>query len=164
MSKQCQITLYWHFCCYLNAQLTINRQSFRNAAVSSQWSGNIWLLRLSMPEPVLSRHHHHNKFMNEKLSNEPDEERRAVTTCHSVITLIVNIQAPELSTSLSRFSLALSFSPNATSVGVLSSSKRLIQVLLEDIWMHQLHLYCVRLFATPFILNLNYSRSSPWRP
>ena len=57
----------------------------------------------------LSPHHRHNKFMNEKLSNKPDEERRAVTTCHSVITLIVNIQASELSTSLPCLSLALSY-------------------------------------------------------
>ena len=83
----------------------------RNAGVSSRWSGNIWLLLLSRTRlrPVLSPHHRHNKFMNEKLSNKPDEERRAVTTCHSVITLIVNIQASELSTSLPCLSLALSY-------------------------------------------------------
>ena len=136
----------------------------RNAGVSSQWSGNIWLLLLSRTRlSPLSPHHRHNKFMNEKLSNEPDEERRAVTTCHPVITLIVNIQASELSTSLPclslAFSIIISFSLNATSVGVVF--KRLIQVWLEDIWMHQLH---VRLFATTFILNANYSRSCPWRP
>ena len=43
----------------------------------------------------LTPHQSHNKFMNEILSNKLDEERRAVTTCHSFISLIVNIQAPE---------------------------------------------------------------------
>ena len=66
--------------------------------------------------------------MNEKLSNKPDEERRAVTTCHSVITLIVNIQALEVIniTAMPLISIIISFLLNATSVRV--DSKRLIQV------------------------------------
>ena len=111
VSKQCQITLYWHFCCYLNAQLTITRQSsgMLESAHGDLAIFDYFTVQDQAWASPLSPHHRHNKFMNEKLSNKPDEERRAVTTCHSVITLIVNIQASELSTSLPCLSLALSY-------------------------------------------------------
>ena len=100
---------YWHFCSYLNAQFTINIEGWRSAAsqlrvirhilisqhhpiLASDWS-ILGFGRVSggiNQSEVSESASHNNRFMNEKLSNELDEESRAVTACQSVITLIVN--------------------------------------------------------------------------
>ena len=116
----------------------------RNAGVSSQWSGNFWLLRVSRTSPLsLLIIVIINSWMrNCQMSLMRREGRWPPVTLSS--PSFPHCQHPGLGviniTPMPLISIIISFSPNATSVGVVF--KGLIQVWLEDIRMHQLHLYC----------------------